>query len=388
MATFRELKSGKWQARVSREGQEFSIGTFRTKKEARIEAGKVEERIYYGQALNDRNMLFEEVTNEWLHEHKKATVKESTFEQLEVIVRIHILPHFVNKRIMSINRADIKRWLNKYADIDGATGEEKYSYGSRLKYLSVLKSIFHYAVHELEVLEKNPADRLQVQVQDKVSVNKDTKYYSLDELNSLLDFMKCYNHQRFKDYQIYYVLMYFLSQTGLRISEALALKWTDINEDKLTVERQTSRGNNNQLKITTLKNSSSYRTIKINDDLVRELKKFKLKQNEMILGDKSFSKNNESIIFQNFLGNYLTPSTVRDSIKDYCEKAGVDYKGTHGFRHTHAVLLLEAGASIKYASNRLGHKTIKTTADTYLDITDKIEKDELEKFASYTKRKS
>ncbi|PLR67110.1 recombinase XerC [Bacillus sp. UMB0893] len=51
-------------------------------------------------------------------------------------------------------------------------------------------------------------------------------------------------------------------------------------------------------------------------------------------------------------------------------------------------MLLESGASIKFVSQRLGHKTIKTTADTYyLDITEKIEKDELKKFASYTKRK-
>ncbi|WP_328018366.1 tyrosine-type recombinase/integrase [Halalkalibacterium halodurans] len=42
----------------------------------------------------------------------------------------------------------------------------------------------------------------------------------------------------------------------------------------------------------------------------------------------------------------------------YCKKAGVEYKGTHGFRHTHAVLLLESGASIKFVSKRLGHKTI------------------------------
>lgn len=33
------------------------------------------------------------------------------------------------------------------------------------------------------------------------------------------------------------------------------------------------------------------------------------------------------------------------------------------------------------------YRTIKTTADTYLDITEKIEEDELKKFASYTKRK-
>lgn len=67
--------------------------------------------------------------------------------------------------------------------------------------------------------------------------------------------------------------------------------------------------------------------------------------------------------------------------------AQVEYKGTHGFRHTHAVLLLKSGASLVFVSKRLGHKTIKTTADTYLSITQKIKEDELKKFASYTKRK-
>lgn len=42
---------------------------------------------------------------------------------------------------------------------------------------------------------------------------------------------------------------------------------------------------------------------------------------------------------------------------------------------------------MQFSSQRLGHKTIKTTADTYLDITDKIKEGELKKFASYTARK-
>ncbi|MGG3468970.1 tyrosine-type recombinase/integrase [Neobacillus pocheonensis] len=382
MATFRKLPSGKWQARVSKDGKEKSIGTFRTKKEAEIEAAKVEERIYYGQTLNDRNMLFDEVTKDWL-EHKKANVKESTFEQLEVIVRNHILPTFGHKKIMTVRRTEIKRWIAKFGELD-ENGKEKYSFGSRLKYLSVMKSILHHAVHELEVLEKNPADKLRVPVKDSVAMQKEdeVKYFSLEELNKLLDFMKTYKHQRFPEYQLYYMLMLFLSKTGLRISEALALRWSDIDGDKVTIDKQTRRDNNNNVILTTLKNASSYRSIKIDQDLVRELKKFKLKQNELILGNKRFGKNEDSIIFQNYHGHYLTPSIVREMIQKYCKKAGVEYKGTHVFRHTHAVLLLESGASLKYVSNRLGHKTIKTTADTYLDITEKIEEDELQKFAS------
>lgn len=385
MATFRKLKSGKWQARVSRDGEEFSIGTFRTKKEAEIEAGKVEERIYYGQTLNDRNMLFDEVVDSWFAQ-KKNELKESTYRQIEVIVRLHIKPGFKNKRVMKIRRSDIKQWIQGYVNKTDEKGNSKYSFGSCLKYLSIMKSIFHYAVHELEVLEKSPADRLRVPVKDATKKIEKVKYFSLSELNKLLDFMKDYKHQRYEDYPIYYMLMYFLSETGLRISEALALRWTDIKYNQLTVERQTSRDDNNKLKLTTLKNTSSYRTIGLEDELVKELKKFKAIQNELILGSPTFHRNGDGIIFQNYLGNYLTPSTVRDSIKDYCEKTGVEYKGTHGFRHTHAVLLLESGASLVFVSKRLGHKTIKTTADTYLDITQKIEEDELKKFASYTKR--
>ncbi|WOD63877.1 tyrosine-type recombinase/integrase [Niallia taxi] len=385
MANIRQLPSGKWQARVHKDGKLISIGTFRTSKEAKIEAAKVEERIYYGQTLNDRNMLFKEAVNDWL-EHKKANVKESTFVQLEVIVRHHILPTFGDKKIMTIKRTEIKRWIATFGELD-EKGKEKYSFGSRLKYLSVMKSILHYAVHELEVLEKNPADKLKVPVKDSVALKKEkVKYFNLEELNQLLDFMKTYKHQRFPDYHLYYMLMYFLSQTGLRISEALALRWEDINGDKITIDKQTSRDDNNNVKLTTLKNSSSYRTIKIDNDLVRELKKFKMKQNELLLGNPRFRKNEDSIIFQNYNGHYLTPSTIRETMQDYCKKAGVDYKGTHGFRHTHAVLLIESGVSLKYVSNRLGHKTIKTTADTYIDVTEKIEEDELKKFASYTKR--
>lgn len=324
-------------------------------------------------------MLFGEIVDQWW-EQKQKEIKDSTEEQVEVILRLHIKPDFENKRAATIRRNDIKKWINRYVEKD-------YSLGSCLKYLSVMKSILHFAVHELEVLEKSPADRLRVPVKDSTEKKEKVKHYSLEELNKLLDFMREYKHQRFAGYPIYHMLMYFLSQTGLRISEALALRWSDLEGSKIKVERQTSRDDNNGLKITTLKNTSSYRTIGLNDELVRELKKFKVKQNELILCEDTFQQNNDQIIFQNYIGHYLTPSTVRDSIKDYCGKAGVEYKGTHAFRHTHAVLLLESGASLVFVSKRLGHKTIKTTADTYLSITQKIEEDELKKFASYTKRK-
>ncbi|MDQ0273041.1 tyrosine-type recombinase/integrase [Cytobacillus purgationiresistens] len=123
-----------------------------------------------------------------------------------------------------------------------------------------------------------------------------------------------------------------------------------------------------------------------NPDLVEELDQFKSLQYKLISKYHTFKPSDDNIIFQNPLGNYLTPSVVREVIKGHCTSAGVSNKGTHGFRHTHAVLLLEAGASLLYVSKWLGHKSTDITSSTYLDVTNKIEEDELEKFASYTKR--
>ena len=97
-------------------------------------------------------MLFEDVVKGWL-DHKKTNVKESTFVHLEVIVRNYILPTFGDKKIMTIKRTEIKRWITTFDGIN-ENGNEKYSFGSRLKYLSVIKCILHHSVHELRVLEK------------------------------------------------------------------------------------------------------------------------------------------------------------------------------------------------------------------------------------------
>lgn len=150
------------------------------------------------------------------------------------------------------------------------------------------------------------------------------------------------------------------------------------------INKQTSRDDNNKVILTTLKNDSSYRQISIDEDVIRELKKFKAKQNELILGNPRFKKNNDGIIFQNYNGHYLTPSIIRETIQNYHKASGVEYRGLHAFRHTHATLLLEAGVSEIYIAKRLGHKDTKELSRTYGHITGKIQIDELAKFTAYT----
>lgn len=59
--------------------------------------------------------------------------------------------------------------------------------------------------------------------------------------------------------------------------------------------------------------------------------------------------------------------------KQICKDSGFKYITLHGFRHTHAVHLLQSGANIKYVSERLGHSSINMTADVYLHVTRSME---------------
>lgn len=384
MATFRQLKSGKWQARVFKNGKHESVGTFNTKKEAEIKAGEAEKHIYYNETLTDRNILFQDVIDDWF-EIKYRNVKGPTFEQLEVIKRRHIEPYFGGQtKTFQISRQDIKDWMDEYEMKRDKDGNPQYSFGSRLRYLIVLKEIFNHAVYEMEILNKNPSARLKLPTRGNVSIKNEVKYYNLSEIDMLLEYLgKYYRPSRYPEYQVYYVLIYFLSRTGLRISEALALRWSDINGNRLNIERQTSRNDNNKLTVTTLKTVSSYRNIEIDEETIKLLAWFRKKQQKMIMKHDSFKRNKDMIIFQTYRGDYMTPSTVRDTLERQCLNAGVEYKGTHAFRHTHAVLSLEAGADLIYISRRLGHGSIQTTADTYLDITPQYESGELNKISSY-----
>ncbi|WP_438899952.1 tyrosine-type recombinase/integrase [Enterococcus sp. AZ149] len=56
----------------------------------------------------------------------------------------------------------------------------------------------------------------------------------------------------------------------------------------------------------------------------------------------------------------------------------------HGLRHTHTSLLLEGGASIKETQDRLGYKNAETTFNTYSHVSEKAQRNALEKFIAYT----
>src|SRR5699024_5254505 len=70
-------------------------------------------------------------------------------------------------------------------------------------------------------------------------------------------------------------------------------------------------------------------------------------------------------------------------LNEVCFKNQLKGITVHGFRHTHASLLFEAGVPMKDVKERLGHSNISTTMDIYTHVTSDSKNQSAELFAKY-----
>lgn len=73
----------------------------------------------------------------------------------------------------------------------------------------------------------------------------------------------------------------------------------------------------------------------------------------------------------------------KEQIQTYLKHKHLTEITVHGFRHTHASLLFEAGASIKDVQARLGHKDIQTTMNIYTHVTNSAKEKTADMFQKY-----
>ncbi len=155
----------------------------------------------------------------------------------------------------------------------------------------------------------------------------------------------------------YATLVVFLASTGLRISEATAVKWTDIQEQDskfiLHVQRRIYDGDVGKLK--TLK---SERRLPLDPNLVARLATIG-KDEEWLFRSRAGTPVNSG----NALKRYIRP--LAKSLK-------IEIGGWHDFRHTLTTTLRRNGVHPKVVSDLLGHERVNLAMDTY----DRTEVDE------------
>jgi integrase len=340
--------SGIWWVYVDHQGDRKAKKIGRDKRSAVDVAKKIEAKLILGEMNLDKpdNKApnFEKYATTWLDVTVPATCKPSTVSSYKGLLDNHILPLFGPKPVNEINRLMVKNFLmGKYK-----AGHASSTVG-HMK--SAISGVLNLAVDD-EVIPANPTHRIGKIFRVK-HIQDNINPLDREELSVLLETFVAHfpNH---------YPLALLLARTGMRLGEAMALKWADIDFHGrfIIVERGFSRG-----KIETPKSGKS-RRVDMSKQLANVLSG--LKHRRKVETIKKGWKKMPEWVFVSSLGTSLDINNWRRRIFDKAlEKAGLRKVRIHDLRHTFASLLIQAGESLVYVRDQLGHHSIRVTVDIY-----------------------
>lgn len=332
----------------------------RTKKEIKTKALQAKFEFKKNGATRTTFVQFEnygELMDSWW-ENYAPTIKTNSQIAIKSQIEKYLRPAFgaykLDKLTPAIIQQQVNKWARDYNQNDG--GFKRYR-----QLHSYNKRILQYAT-SLQAIPFNPAKDILVPKLKKEKSKTKIKHFTDSELKQFFEYLDSLDQTRFKN--LFHVTLYkFLLATGCRINEALALEWSDIDLDNAVVH--ITKTLNYRLEINSPKSKSSYRDIDIDPKTVSMMKQYKHRQTKeaWILG------RTEKVVFSDFIHEYPNNRTLQARLKIHFKLAQVPDIGFHGFRHTHASLLLNAGIPYKEIQHRLGHSTLSMTMDTYSHLS-------------------
>ncbi|MBF0818964.1 tyrosine-type recombinase/integrase [Streptococcus acidominimus] len=291
-------------------------------------------------------------------ESYKHTVKPNTQLVNEMLIRVHLLPVFGDYKLSKITTPVIQQQVNKWANLANKGEKGAFSHYHMLTALN--KRILQYAV-TMQLIPYNPA-RDVIVPRKLAKGDEKIKYLDNHELKQFLAYLDKLDQSSYENL-FDFVLYKFLLATGCRIGEALALEWSDIDLKNGTVS--ITKTLNRYLETNTPKSKAGLRNVEIDKATVSLLKQYKNRQQ---LEAWQLGKT-ETVIFSTFVSRYPCPSSLRKRLKRHFSNARVSGVGFHGFRHTHASIVMNAGIGYKELQHRLGHSTLAMTMDTYSHLS-------------------
>ena len=301
---------------------------------------------------------YEELARLWWDNHKH-TVKPNSQDATRRLLEGHVLPLFGSYKLDKLTTPLIQSIVNKLAEKTNKGEPRAYLHYDKIHALN--KRILQYGV-VMQAIPFNPAREVLLPRNNQKANRHKIKHFDNQELKKFLAYLDSLDSNKYRHF--YEITLYkFLLATGCRINEALALSWSDINLDGALVH--VTKTLNYKQEINSPKSKSSYRDIDIDRQTVAMLKQYKRRQ----IQEAWQLGRSETVVFSDFIHEYPNNRTLQTRLRTHFKRAGVPNIGFHGFRHTHASLLLNSGIPYKELQHRLGHSQISMTMDIYSHLS-------------------
>lgn len=356
--TIYQMKNGLWCGRLTTGKDEhgkqkrkaFYGKTYKEVKQ-KMDVAKVE--LNEGSYIEPSKMIVAQWMDIWLREYKKNTIKPTTYDLYCQYNKNHITPMLGKYSLKELRNDVIQKFVNQLS-------EKKLDASTVCKIHNKLKAALDQAIDN-ELIAKNPALKMQLPSKERI----EAKVLTPEEQLRFIEVAK-----QHKNGKIFILVL----ATGLRIGEALALTWKDIDFEKMLLsvnktqmEYRDWTEKKNKVQYGPPKTKTSIRKVPLIPVAIQLLEEMKTKQLEQkkLLGEKYHDNN---LVFCRSSGEILRSCNMRRDFIDIATEVDVMGLTPHNLRHTFATRGLENGIELRVMQDLLGHASIKMTADLYTHV--------------------
>ena len=270
-------------------------------------------------------------------------------------LELYIIPDLGKLRIADIKDTDVQRMLDKHDNLARKTLVEMKA---------TLHQIMKYAVSD-ELILKNPCESVDIVIpSNKV---KERKALPLPQFQEILSHLQDLtdNDRRFLALCLF---------TGMRRGEALGLRWEDISDDKIHIQRNVTHPQRNQPYISTPKTKAGIRTIPMPKPLIDALCPYQEK-GYLFGGESPYTLKQFTLMWRRIKKaidmHGATPHVLRHSYLTYAVGVTTDFKTIQG---------ISGHADVFTLVNRYAHpqedKVINLTNEIADILTKKLQEHE------------
>jgi integrase len=347
-------EDGRWQGYVSmgtKDGgkRDRRHVSGKTRAEVVAKVRELEKRRDAGVTATSGTLTVAAWLEHWLETIASRRVRPRVLEGYRATVRLHINPAIGHRRLARLQPEDVER-------LHAAMFDKDLSPATVLRAHRVLARALHVAEQRGRV-SRNVATLVDAPAAGHPATGG---ALTLDEVRAVLD-----TAEKRRNAARWAVAL----GVGLRQSEALALRWTDLDLDAghLSVNRTVHRVTGAGLTYAEPKSDRSRRRIALPAPLVEALRAHRAAQlAERLKAGTSWEDN--GLVFAQPNGRPIDKRTDWRVWRILLTAAGVRTVRLHDARHSAATTLLALGVPVRVVADMLGHSQTRVTSDTYQHV--------------------